>query len=70
MDHVEHVERLSEHIREHPKDYQAVIAHLKARSDAYEHVMYLRKIDRLRSVAEIRKKRKALKEDSNGREQT
>lgn len=58
MNYLERLERLDNHIREHPKDYQAVIARLKTKSDAYEHSMYLRKIERLQQVAEIRRKRK------------
>ena len=58
MDYAERIERLNEHIREHPKDYQAVIAMLKTKSDAYEHTMHLRRIERLQRVAEIRKQRK------------
>lgn len=55
MDYSERLENLDKHIAEHPKDYQAVIARLKVRSDAIEHQMYLRKISRLRRVAEYRR---------------
>ena len=40
---------------EHPKDYQAVIARMKTFSDAVEHDMYLKKITRLKRVAEYRR---------------
>lgn len=58
MDYTERLEKLNEHINEHPKDYQAVIAQLKMRSDAYEHAMYRKRIERLRKVAHIKRKRK------------
>ena len=54
----ERVERLESHLREHPSDYQAVIALLKARSDMIEHRVWLRMVERKRRVAEIRKRRK------------
>lgn len=55
MDYSERLENLDKHIAEHPKDYQAVIARLKVRSDAIEHQMYLRKVARLKRVAEFRR---------------
>lgn len=55
MDYNERLENLDKHIAEHPKDYQAVIARLKVRSDAIEHQMYLRKVARLKRVAEFRR---------------
>lgn len=51
------IERLEEHIAQHPNDYQAVIGLLKARSDAIEHQLYQRKIARLKRVAEFRRKK-------------
>jgi len=62
----EKVERLESHLREHPSDYQAVIAHLKARSDMYEHVAHQRTIERLKRVAEIKRQRKDRKEQKHG----
>ena len=57
MDYNKRLERLDRHIEEHPKDYQAVIGRLKCYSDAVEHQMYLRRVARLKSVAEVRRKR-------------
>ena len=58
MNHIEKVERLEEHLKEHPTDYQAVVALLKRRSDLIEHRVWLRMIERKKKVAEIRKQRK------------
>ena len=55
MDYGKKLEALDKHISEHPTDYQAVIARLKTRSDAIEHQLYLRKIERLKRVAEYRR---------------
>lgn len=55
MDYVSKLKRLDRHLAEHPTDYQAVIARLKTRSDAIEHQMYLRRIERLKRVAEYRR---------------
>lgn len=55
MDYNEKLERLDRHIADNPKDYQAVIGRMKAYSDAVEHQMYLRKIERLKKVAEFRR---------------
>ena len=55
MDYNERLERLDRHIEEHPKDYQAVIGRMKCYSDAIEHQMYLRKIERLKRVAKFRR---------------
>lgn len=57
----ERVERLEEHLKEHPTDYQAVVAHLKARSDLIEHVAHQRMIERKKKVAEIRRQRKEMR---------
>lgn len=55
MDYAEKLKRLDKHLAEHPKDYQSVIARMKTYSDAVEHEMYLRKVARLKRVAEVRK---------------
>lgn len=57
MDYNERLRKLDKHIANHPKDYQASIARLKTYSDAVEHQMYLRKIERLKRVAKFRRKR-------------
>ena len=51
----EKIRNLERHIANHPKDYQAVIGLVKARSDAIEHSLYQRKITRLKRVAEFRR---------------
>lgn len=58
MKYEEKVVRLEEHLKDHPTDYQAVVAHLKAKSDMIEHRMYLKAIERKRRVAEIRRRRR------------
>ena len=55
MDYNERLEKLDNHIARHPKDYQSVIARMKTFSDAVEHEMYMRKIARLKRVAEYRR---------------
>lgn len=55
MDYNKKLERLDNHIARHPKDYQSVIARMKTYSDAVEHDMHLRKIARLKRVAEFRR---------------
>ena len=55
MDYERKLRRLDEHLAEHPSDYQAVISRLKVRSDAIEHQIYMRKIDRLKRIAEVKK---------------
>lgn len=56
MDYIGKLERLDDHIRRHPKDYQSVIARLKTASDAVEHEMYLRRVERMKKLAEIRRR--------------
>lgn len=56
MDYKQKLERINEHVKRHPHDYQAVIAGLKAQSDVYEHEMRNRKVSRLQRLAEIRKR--------------
>lgn len=62
MEIEERLNRLHEHVKTHPADYQAVIAEVKLHSDLIEHKAYLRKIDRQRRVAEIRARRKEYEE--------
>ena len=56
------VERLEEHLSEHPTDYQAVVALLKRRSDLIEHRAWLRMIERRKAVAEVRRQRKEMRD--------
>lgn len=50
------LQRLKSHIERHPADYQAVISFYRLRSKEIEHMMRLRKIPRLRMIAECRRK--------------
>lgn len=55
MDYAKKLETLDRHLAEHPKDYQSVIARMKTYSDAVEHDMYLRRVERLKKVAKYRR---------------
>lgn len=57
MEIEERLIRLQEHVKEHPKDYQAVIAEMKAYSDLVEHRAHTAMIERIKRVAEIKRKR-------------
>lgn len=56
MDYIEKLNRLDKHIQDNPKDYQAVIARLKTRSDAIDHCRKHKLNMRLKYVAEIKRK--------------
>lgn len=58
MEMTERLQRLHEHIQDHPSDYQSVIAELKLRSKFIEHQGYLRQVEKLKRVAEIRERKK------------
>lgn len=55
MDYFQKLEQIDAHLKKHPKDYQAKIAQLKTYSDAIEHQMYLKRIERLKKVAKYRR---------------
>lgn len=55
MDYIDKLKRLDDHIRRHPKDYQSVISRMKTFSDAVEHEMYLKRIERIKKVERYRK---------------
>lgn len=55
MDYADKLERLDAHLKQHPKDYQSVIARMKTFSDAVEHEMYLKRIERIKKVERYRK---------------
>lgn len=46
---------LSEHLKEHPHDYQAVIAYYKRRSKMIEKEIRERQIAKLKRIAECRR---------------
>ena len=53
---MERLQKLQRHIDKHPADYQAVVSFYKLRSKEIEHQMMLRKIPRLRMIAECRRR--------------
>ena len=55
MDYIRKLEQIDKHLTQHPKDYQSVIARMKTYSDAVEHQMYLRRVERMKKLAEVRK---------------
>ena len=57
---IDRADRLATHLQEHPKDYQAVIASLKVKSDLIEHKRYLEVIRRQKRIAEVRRQRKEI----------
>ena len=65
MDYVKKIERMDNHLREHPHDYQTVIARIKLASDAIDYQMHKEACMRLKRVAEVRRQ---LKEIEDGRQ--
>ena len=63
MDYIEKFDKLDKHIAKNPKDYQAVIARLKTRSDAIDYARKQKMDMRLKRVAEIRRKRHEQKQN-------
>lgn len=55
MDYVKKLETIDKHLAKHPHDYQSVISRMKTRSNAIEHELYLRRIERLKKVERYRK---------------
>lgn len=64
MDYEAKVRKLDKHLSEHPKDYQSVIALLKANSDRIADKRRKKAIEKVRQVAEIRRERRAKHEKS------
>lgn len=56
MDYIEKLEKLDKHIKDNPKDYQAVISRLKTRSKAIDHYRKQKLNMRMKYVAEIKRK--------------
>lgn len=63
MELEERLQRLHAHVQENPKDYQSVISELKMRSKVIEHERRQVEIERLRAVAEIRKRRREVEDE-------
>lgn len=58
MEKDERLAKLEAHVRENPKDYQAVIAAIKLHSDLIDAERRQREILELRHISEIRKRRR------------
>lgn len=58
MNYEEKLYRMDKHLKEHPHDYQTVVSRLKVASQAYEHRMKQSRNERLKTIAEIRKRLK------------
>lgn len=56
--YINKVVRLESHLKEHPTDYQAVVALLKRKSDVIEHRIWLKTIERKKRLAEVKRRRK------------
>lgn len=65
MDYLKKLNRMDNHLREHPHDYQTVIARIKLASDAIDYQMHKEACMRLKRVAEVRRQ---LKEIEDGRQ--
>lgn len=55
MDYAEKIEKMDKHLKQHPHDYQTVIARLKTASEAYDHAVKKSRDMRLKMLAEIKK---------------
>lgn len=64
MDYKAKIERMDNHLKDHPHDYQTVIARLKLASEAFDYEQRKKVVMRLKRVAEVRRQ---LKEIENGR---
>lgn len=56
MDYVKKIQRMDEHLRQHPHDYQTVIARLKLASKAVDYEYHKVSCMRLKRLAEIKKR--------------
>lgn len=56
MDYIEKLERMDEHLKRHPHDYQTVIAKMKLASDIYDHQLKRKRDERLKRLAEIKRR--------------
>ena len=62
MDYAKKLERMDNHLREHPHDYQTVISRLKVASDAYDYQQKKKADMRLKRVAEVRRQIKEIRD--------
>lgn len=65
MDYISRIERIDNHLRQHPTDYQSVIARMKLASDAFDYQQKKKSDYRLKRLAEVRRQ---LREIRNGKE--
>lgn len=68
MDYVKKLQTMDEHLKRHPHDYQTVIARLKLASDIYDHQVKRKRDERLKRLAEIKRKLREEDEARNGKE--
>lgn len=59
---------MDEHLSRHPHDYQTVIARLKLASKAYDYEVKKKRDERLKRLAEIKKKLREEDEERYGKE--
>ncbi len=62
MDYANKLDRMDEHLREHPHDYQTVISRLKVASDAYDYQQKKAVDKRLARLAEVRRQMKEIRD--------
>lgn len=62
MDYRTKIERMDNHLKEHPHDYQTVIARLKLASEAFDHEQKKKVATRLKRVAEVRRQLKEIED--------
>jgi hypothetical protein len=62
MDYANKLNRMDEHLREHPHDYQTVISRLKVASDAYDYQQKKAVDKRLARLAEVRRQMKEIRD--------
>ena len=68
MDYVKKLQAMDEHLKRHPHDYQTVIARMKLASDIYDHQVKRKRDERLKRLAEIKRKLREEDEARNGKE--
>lgn len=68
MDYTKKLQTMDEHLSRHPHDYQTVIARLKLASKAYDYEVKKKRDERLKRLAEIKKKLREEDEERYGKE--
>ena len=62
MNYTEKLQRMDNHLREHPHDYQTVISRLKVASEAFDYEQKKKLSIRLKRVAEVRRQLKEIED--------